>query len=682
MNEDASVVIKIKGNKKDFESKIEELNKKYKNKEIDMKITANELGQAEKSLELMNKQVDSLDNKYNELNQKIKEQQEIVARASTYNPETKSYSIHDYSAYNKAINSIDILKIKQRNVADEMDKQNELLDKQESKVNKLNALYEKQKNDLEDIKNKMNEASKIDMGEKSSGKLLKNITRWGLAIFGVRSAYMGIRTITNSVLSQNEGLSNQMEAMKNSFTNAFTPIVEKIVNLFKTLMAYANVIWRAFFGKDLFKNIAKSTEKTSKNLGSSAKSAKEINKQLAGFDEANVLSNNQSSSSGAGVGASAGGGKIDLGLDKVKIPGWLEKLQQWIKDNPKLAKIVFGLAPFAIFGMASLVKKGVTSGIAKLLGKAGAGKLASGASGLLGVLGTCALLAGTVVAVYFAAKGIDELLTAYADLHASQGRVEDAMKQENVVLDRQTREFIDNAEAGKTSNKEMNTMTSHLRNVIKETKAQIDSNVLNKGAQKAANEEIQKAAVAYKELYDKGLLTEEQEYEYYKFLVNDYVPGLDLSTDHGRAMADVMNEMAGTYNIRFREEGLASIRDSIQKTGDKISGLINNPQFKKWIGGNANITAAYDYLKKQGVIKYANGGIVNMPGRGVPLSIAGEAGREGIVPMDNESQMQLLGQSIAKYVRIDNYVNNYMDARKINTLLQQSASRERLANNG
>ncbi|MBO7526905.1 MAG: hypothetical protein J6T74_03300, partial [Clostridia bacterium] len=80
-------------------------------------------------------------------------------------------------------------------------------------------------------------------------------------------------------------------------------------------------------------------------------------------------------------------------------------------------------------------------------------------------------------------------------------------------------------------------------------------------------------------------------------------------------------------------------------------------------------------------IFHAEGGIVNMPGRGVPVHYAGEAGREGIIPMDNQQQMALLGQEIAKYVNITNYVTNNVDSRKLNTILKQSENRERLANN-
>ena len=65
-------------------------------------------------------------------------------------------------------------------------------------------------------------------------------------------------------------------------------------------------------------------------------------------------------------------------------------------------------------------------------------------------------------------------------------------------------------------------------------------------------------------------------------------------------------------------------------------------------------------------IKYlANGGIINLPGKGVPLNIGGENGPEGVVPLTNEQQMDLLGKTIAKYLTIDLTNITNLDGRTI-----------------
>jgi hypothetical protein len=83
-------------------------------------------------------------------------------------------------------------------------------------------------------------------------------------------------------------------------------------------------------------------------------------------------------------------------------------------------------------------------------------------------------------------------------------------------------------------------------------------------------------------------------------------------------------------------------------------------------------------------IKLASGGIINNPGRGVPvgMAIAGEAGREGIIPLTDSRAMAELGQEIGKYVNINNMINNYIDSRRLNQLMAKSQNRDDFARNG
>lgn len=488
-----------------------------------------------------------------------------------------------------------------------------------------------------------------------SKSILKTITKWGLAIFGVRSAYMGIRQVMNSVLSQNKSLGDQMDAMKKSLYAAFTPIVEKIINLIRTLMAYVNYVWSRLFGKNLF------SDKVAKDLKSGEKSAKEISKQLAGFDEANVLSSNKSS------GGSAGGGTTDIGLANVKIPKWLEKIMDWVEKNPTLSKILFGLAPFVLFGMVQLGKTLTTTLISKLLGKAGAGATGAGASGLLGILGTMLLIAATVVICKITYDKVKEALQVYKELREEQERQNNVSQEtanNNVKLDKS---WVEEAKSVGKTTKEIQTYTSHIKNTIFTNKQKIASDTQSKESLKKLREENETMIATYHWLYEQGMLTEDQEKQYYEFLRNEMANGLDITNEKLGITAESFEKLDTKYKTQYEVE----IKTKGKEALERLNTMFTNPTIKKWLG-----------LSTFEKIFNANGGIVNMPGRGVPINYAGEAGREGIIPMDNESQMQLLGQSIAKYVRIDNYINNYMDARKVNTILQKSANQERLANNG
>ena len=65
--------------------------------------------------------------------------------------------------------------------------------------------------------------------------------------------------------------------------------------------------------------------------------------------------------------------------------------------------------------------------------------------------------------------------------------------------------------------------------------------------------------------------------------------------------------------------------------------------------------------------RLAVGGIVNMPGRGVPIggAIAGESGREGVIPLTDSQAMETLGATIGKYININATVPVYVGNRQI-----------------
>ena len=65
--------------------------------------------------------------------------------------------------------------------------------------------------------------------------------------------------------------------------------------------------------------------------------------------------------------------------------------------------------------------------------------------------------------------------------------------------------------------------------------------------------------------------------------------------------------------------------------------------------------------------KLAVGGVVNQPGRGVPLgnAIIGERGAEGVIPLTDSQQMALLGEAIGKYININATVPVYVGNRQV-----------------
>lgn len=559
-------------------------------------------------------------------------------------------------------------------------------------TSKLEAEYEKLGNQLLSLKQKQNDVINADWSKATieTGKtnvnlssMVRKLSLIGLAVFGIRTAYTGVRQIMNGVLSQNEGLQKQMDNIRNSLYNAFAPAVEKIISLIKTLMTYINYVWSRLFGKNLFKNVESSSKQTSKNLSSGAKAAKEINKQLAGFDEANVLSANNTSTGGTGS-VEVGSGDTTPSFKLAgEVPDWLKKIMDWVEEHPKLSKIIFGIAAFTMFGLFKKNSK-ITDWISKLLGKKGPAN-GGGGSGLLGLASTLAWLAGIatiaveVVVLWRVGKQVHD---NFIGLISSKFNETAVLSQAYEYQQQYNQGMADMAQL--TSNAEDATQ-SHIATLIDEIKYQKGS----RNSLKLSKTQLEETIVAYSQMYRTGRMTEEQEKNYAEFIKNNLVDAFGVGAAGAQTMADDLKSLdkkyQTDYTLQVKQEGISKIQDAFQKLKDKLSNFFGNSALSNFFGKlSGDIGNAFSNVKsKFKTIFHREGGIVSLPGRGVPVEHRiGEYGREGMIPMDNRSQMAILGQEIAKYVTINNYVTNNIDSRKLNTILQQSASRERLANNG
>lgn len=137
--------------------------------------------------------------------------------------------------------------------------------------------------------------------------------------------------------------------------NAFTPVIAVINNILaklETLAAYFKAFTAALFGdategggiSDTMDSAAGSSGAVADNMGSAAKSAKDMKNSLAAFDELNNLSSNDSS---GGSGGSGGGGNIDFGnmsgelFNGVTVDPEIEAAAQRLKDAfEKLKEVI------------------------------------------------------------------------------------------------------------------------------------------------------------------------------------------------------------------------------------------------------------------------------------------------------------------------------------------------------
>lgn len=116
-------------------------------------------------------------------------------------------------------------------------------------------------------------------------------------------------TQTNADMS---ALKSSLTQLKNSFATAFAPILTvvtpaltKLINYLSTALTYIGKFVAALTGAKTFTKAIAVQEDYAASLGETGKAAKNAQKQLAGFDELNVLSDSSSDSGGGGAGSVA-----------------------------------------------------------------------------------------------------------------------------------------------------------------------------------------------------------------------------------------------------------------------------------------------------------------------------------------------------------------------------------------
>ena len=138
--------------------------------------------------------------------------------------------------------------------------------------------------------------------------------------------------------------------------------------------------------------------------------------------------------------------------------------------------------------------------------------------------------------------------------------------------------------------------------------------------------------------------------------------------------------------------GLKNIMKELDKVviSPKLKMKTNLDEVKKQMEKLAMVPVLGDIAKvtlnKLKTLGLAKGGIVNNPGRGVPITnvITGEAtnGAEGVVPMNNDEAMDVLGRAIARHVQINLTNNTMLDSKVIARSVSQIQDSTNFITNG
>ena len=488
---------------------------------------------------------------------------------------------------------------------------------------------------------------------------IKNVSRLVLGIFGIRGAYMAVRNAMNVITSNDAQLKADIDYMKSAIAYTLEPIIRGIVNLAKQLMFYIGYIIKAWTGKDIFANANKGI----KNATSGAKALnKELNKTIAGFDEMNVINDTSSSGGGGGGGASVPSFDLSAGLQG-EVPAWL----QWIVDNKDIilatlagiagaltaiklgadlitatgiGLIVAGLV-LAIEGLLDYLNDPswenfgqVLQGIGLIV--AGLGVIFLGIPGI--IAGVLILIVGTIVKYWDEIKAF--LFNGIKWLEDSVGAVRDFFGDQVANIYETFITMFKGIIVG------FDTTFKGLKQIL-DGIIQFVTGVFT-GNWKQAWEGVKKI---FSGIFNalKGIVT----------TVFSFISGLVVSIAQtvGYTIADAFKAVVN--GVLWAIE---SILNTPIKAVNKLIGVIN-----KIPGINLGTLST---LK---LPRLAKGGIINMPGRGIPVgsAIGGERGQEGVIPLTDSQQMALLGEAIGRYITINANITNMMNGRIISRELER-----------
>jgi len=511
--------------------------------------------------------------------------------------------------------------------------------------NKLTDLYKKQnainKTGFNNVQSSLKNVSSSLSG------VIKKVTKWSLAIIGIRSVYLGIRQAMNTLMQYDSQLQANVDYLRFALANALKPVIEWIVNaMYEILNAIGDII-QTLTGHNIFKNSGiKDYEKAMKK---SAGSAKEIKKTLAGFDEMNVIAVNSSAGGGGVTPPPEGevGNNDNTIFDKLK-RAWQEVGEEMRKalNNPEVLDQAFGKWGKAVEGVIRTfyglyqvingiidVVKGVFNVVVGIITsdseliKQGWASVWEGIKELF--IGTWNIIIGIfetgIGIVIGLVKLIGEMFVAFVKgvIEAFKQMWTNIKNTWNTIKDWFKEKVIDPLlEKWKTFKTKVVDVFSSIKTKATDVFGSIKTFILDKVITPVTNA-----------------------FNAFKTSVTNVFLGIgSIFKTIGNIFIDSMN----------------TIIKGLNKISIKVPDWV--PEFggKKW-GFNINE-----------IPRLARGGIVNNPGQGVNMGsyIAGEKGPEAVLPLD-DATMDRLGEAIARHMNISANIVNTMNGRVISRELQK-----------
>ena len=697
MATDGSIVIGTEIKTDKFDKQASELDNKIKKEEQKKIIIEAKMQLQEQDLEEAIRKTDELAEAY----QKLKGLKE-KATAGNMTPgdfEAMQSLQNQYGTlekidglFQKSLSKQDALQLKVQETKNKYESINNEIDKYKQKLAGINI--QKQKTEVDQLK------GSIDKVGSSFSGAVKKAGRMALAIFGIRGAYMLLKRASSELSGYDEQYATNLEYIRYVLTQAIAPVLKYIVNLAMQLLSWINAILQAWFGINLFANgSVESFQKMKKGASGVGKAVKEIKKQLLGFDEVNMLTDQSNTGTSAGAGGVGAVPEMDLSAWQGKTPDWL----QWIIDHKDeilailagiatgLTLIKFGMSGIKALGFG-LIITGIVLAVQGLLdylknptwenfGKIiqGVGLAIIGLGTIIGslpvaVIGAAVLIHGTIMKNW---DNIKEKLEGAADWF--HGKTEELQGWLDTKLNWLPEKF---GSVGKVIKETIKIAVTTITTFIEELfrtfidifdriytgiKQVVDGIIkIFKGDFKGGIEEVGKGILR--------IFTGIWEGTYAGFVAVWHTI-LKLFKSGGQVFngfkEGILNTLKNLLNIIIR-----GINTAIAKPLDKINGVLNKIKGIEILGAKP-FDGFYNWnpIPVPQIPQLKSGGIINMPNKGTLLgggnALGGEAGREGVVPLTDQQAMAELGREIGKNVLVNLTNIMQMNGRVISREMKQ-----------
>lgn len=492
---------------------------------------------------------------------------------------------------------------------------------------------------------------------------IKKLMKMGIAVFGIRTAYTILSRAATTYMNNNEDVRNSIQGVWNALGQMLGPVIEWVTGLLLKLIGYLDVFIQALTGVSI---IAKANANALKKQTTAQESLNKAQRQQAGFDEQNVLSDTSGDSSGGsadGIGSYGGIDMSGVNLD----PDMVERIREfgkickdvfgWIKDNWEI--IVIALAGIT----AGIIAFNVATTICQLL------LIPVNATVLL-IVGAIALLIAIIVAV----------VVYWDELGVIAGKVADWIKDKWQKFCDWFKEIWDGIKQWFSDL--WDGIKKLIDKFIQWFKDNWDTLILFL---------INPLAGLFKYFYENfdwfrefvdGVVSKVK-----TFFVNLWTSMKNGVTDAINTIKNVFGTVANWINTKvvspikkffgdmwealkggpksFANFVIDKIEWMINKLIDGLNWMVKQlnkvsfdvPDWVPGIGGKKfgfNISQ----ISQVSLPRLAKGGIVNNPGRGIPL-VAGEFGKEAILPLENNTEwMNELADKIGGNITIPIYLPN------------------------